>query len=163
MRELPRSSSPRWLEVGPDPKNLRVCTPVHYWYAHWDEYTRRSRKCGGQQCAFCNDGRPKEIRYVVGVVGLGRQRYLFELRPRHWPVVEELNTSKTEGVGALLRIQKKGTAKNSPVEVCIRDWEPTEEWDITALVAELGDAPLASFEGRGKKKLEELEHELTTT
>lgn len=138
---LPDPTSPRFLAIGSELIRLTVLTRVYHWVGHYDPALRLAVRCGGQCCDYCSSGRIPELRFVVGCYSARHGRCLFEMRERHRPILEQLDSHECMGVGCKLHIMRRGTAKNSPIDVEIHGWEANEEWDIQRLVDSLGTNP----------------------
>lgn len=139
MRQLPEPTSVRWLTVGTSIQRVRCLTRVHHWLGHFDFASRMKYRCQGAGCPFCDGGRLPEVYYVIGVQNSAGERFLLELRARHYPIAKELNEHESEGVGWKIQIYRAGTAKNSPIEIELLSWEAADEWDICRLVDSIGN------------------------
>lgn len=90
------------------------------WYArkaHFDLEANRHRECAGENCAFCRSSSPPHpLFYAVGELPDGSLR-LVCLRKRHAELVHVMQLQHEDGLGQEIVAYKKGTAKNSPIEV----------------------------------------------
>lgn len=118
------------------------------WLSHWDTGARRSRRCGGIDCALCARGVDIVTRYVL-LVSDRHSEYLLELRPRHFDLLSEIQDIHGSIVGSCLRVWRDSTAANAPVHLLYlsRD-DSIVERDITRLVATLGLSPVFTREAR---------------
>jgi hypothetical protein len=116
-----------------------ITSRIRWWVSHFDFVMQRGLRCPGEDiCPRCQRGYQRQMRYVAGILVGGRDRYLFEFRARHLPILDLLDESPTGGVGAKLHAWKAGTASNSPIEVELKGWSECPEWDISRLVDSLG-------------------------
>ena len=122
---------------------MKVCGPVVWWVSHWDVAAWRSRRCGGPECAMCWASSPTQVRIVLALDHPKVGRCLLELRERHRPLAELLHNSESTGVGAVLKVQRAGCAKNTPIDVEFQRWdEVSNVWDPGPLVDVVGLPPL---------------------
>lgn len=138
MSRLPGKESPHFVSLSERRLELVVCSKVEWWVSHWDVERRRSRRCGGVECALCAIGSPKVLRFVVLCLdGRGRE-CLLELRERHREIAERIDATVTNGDGVRIVVRKDGAAGNSPVDVRILGLEPCYRREISLLVSSFG-------------------------
>lgn len=142
---LPASPSPKFIVLPPNSHAIvTVLSELHWWPSHWDEAAAKTRRCAGPDCVLCSSGSPAKLRFVLGVELQGERR-LLELRDRHRPVLELLDTHPEGFPGAKLRIQKLGPGRNSPVDVEYKSRTACPlVWDIGPLIPHLGLPALTS-------------------
>lgn len=136
---LPPPTAPRFLKVTSDLQRVTIISAVHWWHGHYDPITRRPYRCGGEICSWCDAGRQRELRFVVGVADGSGVRWLLELRERHRAILEELEAQDGGSVGTVADVFKAGQAINSPVQVELRSRKRADEWDIALLASALGN------------------------
>lgn len=138
---LPKASALRWYRGDSRKREFMILSKIEFWRSHWDAGQRRSRKCGGEECALCRLGFELTLRYVVLGIREGHGPELLEFRARHYPVLKLLDESERRGVGAFIRVYKEGTATNSPVmlELSRRERDPSaNEVSISRYVEAFG-------------------------
>lgn len=118
------------------------------WLSHWDTGARRSRRCGGIDCAMCARGVAVVTRYVL-LVSDSHSDYLLELRPRHYDLISEIQDIHGSVVGSCLRVWRDSTASNAPVHLLyLSRRDDVVERDISRLIAHLGLPPIFTREAR---------------
>lgn len=136
-----------WLRPSIIPQ-VGLCIGASCWHSHWEPASRRSRRCGGIDCARCARGDVPVIRYVL-LLQTGTTEMLLELRKRHWLLLSEIQELYGSVVGAELRIYKQSPADNAPVYVDYLRFVPdTPERSISNLVNSLGLPPAFTREAR---------------
>lgn len=142
---FPQGVQPRWLRPGPRWNEVLIISELHHWVSHWDNAIGRSRRCGGPGCKLCAIGYQKQLRVVVMGLDASQRDVLMELRERHRSMFDGFESV----VGLVVRIRKTGTARNSPVELDVRDRRNAAERDISRLVLSLGEEPQFLEDDRG--------------
>lgn len=123
------SVQPKWVRPGSRKVELTIISELNRLVTHWDTRLGRSVSCGGHVCELCHVGMQKQLRVFCMLIDGHGNDWLFELRERHRETFGEYDSV----VGLVVEIWRAGTAKNSPVEVRIRDTRNVVERDITAL------------------------------
>lgn len=138
MSRLPEKGGPRFVEITERRQEFVVCSKVEWWVSHWDVERRRSRRCGGVQCALCAIGSPKVMRFVVMATDGRGNEVLLEFRERHRRIVERIEATVSNGSGVRIVARKDGGAKNSPVDYQLLGEEEAFRREIALLVESFG-------------------------
>ncbi len=127
----------KWLKPGPHWATVLVISEPATWVSHWDARIFKSVRCGGPGCSMCATGYQKQLRVVMMGIDISGRDRLFEVRERHRQLFDQYEST----VGMELRIKKKGTANNSPVEVEVLGFRQAVERNILRLVESFGEEP----------------------
>lgn len=158
MSRLPEPDKPQFAKFTERRQEFVVCSRVEHWVSHWDVERQRSRRCGGVECSLCGIGVPRVTRFIVMAID-GRQReVLIELRERHRHILEQIESTVTNGEGVRITCRKEGAARNSPVTITILGPEAVYRREITKLVDTFG-LPALKTQIFGRDRAEEHEPE----
>jgi len=138
MSAYPDAIKPKWLKPGPRWVEVLVISELTPWVSHWDARAGKSRRCGQAGCALCAQGYQKQLRVVLMGLDASQRDVLVELRERHRSMLDGFESV----VGLVVRIRKAGSARNSPVEMEVKDRRNAAERDISRLVDCFGMEPL---------------------
>lgn len=71
---------------------------------------------------------------------------MLELRERHRLFLELVHGADSGGVGARMRVERRGSSDNSPIDVSFVEWRSgLREWDLSALVDSMSLAARSLF------------------
>lgn len=138
MSKFPDPVAPKWIQFRSHWSELLFISEPVAWVSHWEPRLGRARRCGGPGCALCHYGYQKQLRVVVMAIDASGRDTLIELRERHRNVLDQHESA----IGLVVRMRRKGAARNSPIELEVIERRPAAERDINRLVASFGLEPL---------------------
>lgn len=89
---------------------------------HW--YGKHSVRCTKPQHCICDDQRIALVwkAYLLGTAPTGGVTAIFQITPLSAYMLEDATLHETGLLGAIIRLERKGTRDNSPLEASIRGY-----------------------------------------
>lgn len=142
---LPRDDRPSglpFMRLTSSRQYVTIASELAFYEGHWLPSQRRSVRCCGHECSFCDAGAERRVFCYVAVVREDQGLCLLELPRRCRELSDDLYLRASAAVGLGLVVWKDGTASNSPVmAVLTGEIEEVIPTDIWPLVSRFGLPP----------------------
>lgn len=116
--DIGRAGEFGWLHFfGVETREVVIVSPGPSWYVgHW--YGGRMRPCGGEKCAYCDQGVGRQRRWLCWVYELEcRSNYVWEFGDTVCALLRKESELRGGFKGLYMKIARKAHSKNARLEI----------------------------------------------